>query len=339
MNGFWELLTRPALEAAGAREIVEIGSEGGKNTRRLLDWCERHGARLHVIEPEPGYDPDALAAAYPKAFVFHPSTSLEILPKLGALDAVLIDGDHNWYTVYHELLEIEKTHAADFPLAILHDMEWPFARRDMYYAPARIPGEHRHEYQRAGAQRGQSELVPGDGIAPELYKATHEGGPRNGVRTAVEDFIAQSTTAFRPEIVPVDFGLGLLAPQTLLERCPALTEIFGGLTDPAFEHRLMLHMETRRTDDMIAMQSVLDRTRFELAIVVEDLGLHEAELRRHEVEVARLRKMLEESHLEARELRSRVEGGALVHRLRSLLRASPIAPLLRRLLGRTDTRA
>jgi hypothetical protein len=307
MNGYWDLLIRPALEAAGARELVEIGSEGGKHTRRLLDWCRDRGARLHVIEPEPGYDAEALCAAYPQALVFHQSTSLEILPKLGRLDAALIDGDHNWYTVHHELLELAKANGDAFPLTFLHDMEWPFARRDMYYAPARIPGEYRQEYLKAGAKRGQSDLVLGDGIAPELYKATHEGGPRNGVRTAVEDFMAQSALALRLEIVPVDFGLGLLAPQALLASRPELAAIFDGLTAPAFEHRLLLHMETRRTDDMINMQRVYEQTKLELAIVIDNLGKHQAELRRHEVEVARLREMLEASHVEGRALRGQLD--------------------------------
>ena len=312
MNGFWELLTRPALDAlaarapVGVREIVEIGSEGGRNTRHLLDWCSSRGARLHVIEPEPVYDPETLARDFPDSFVFHHATSLEILPKLGRIDAALIDGDHNWYTVYHELVELEKVNGAEFPLVLLHDMAWPFARRDLYYAPARIPGEYRHAYQRGGVRRGEEALAAYDGLAHELNKALAEGGPRNGVRTAVEDFMAQSALALRLEIVPVDFGLGLLATQSLLERAPALRALFDQLSSPAFEHRLLEYLEGRRIDDIIDLQGTCARSRLELEGVVEDLGRHHAELERHQVEVKRLREMLDASTLEVRDLRMRL---------------------------------
>jgi len=299
MNGFWDLLIRPALEAAAAREIVEIGSEGGKHTRRLLDWCSQHGARLHVIEPVPGYDPAELAAAYPQAFVFHQATSLEILPKLGRIDAALIDGDHNWYTVHHELLELEKTHGGDFPLVLLHDMSWPFARRDMYYAPERIPVEYRQPYACGGVLPGQAELVPAAGLSPEIHKSIAEGGPRNGVRTAVEDFMAQSALPLRLDVLPVDFGLGVLASRTLLERRPALRELLDGVNSREFDQRLLAYGESRRIDDLMAAQRVL-----------EHLGLVDAELRRHEVEVKRLREMLETAHAELRALRIQVQSTA-----------------------------
>ncbi|MEO5706420.1 MAG: hypothetical protein ABIT10_08945 [Alteraurantiacibacter sp.] len=59
-----------------------------------------------------------------------------------------MDGDHNYYTVSAELQAIDAlcaAHGKPF-LAFLHDIIWPRARRDMYYAPERIPSAHRHAY-------------------------------------------------------------------------------------------------------------------------------------------------------------------------------------------------
>ena len=65
---------------------------------RLGPDCE-----LHVIDPEPQFDPAEHERAFPGRYHFHLGTSLEVLPGLPPADVVLIDGDHNWYTVYHEL--------------------------------------------------------------------------------------------------------------------------------------------------------------------------------------------------------------------------------------------
>jgi hypothetical protein len=72
--------------------------------------------------------------------------SLEVLPKLaGTYDCILIDGDHNWYTVYHELKTIaERDLLRPGGIVFFHDIEWPWGRRDLYYQPDLIPPEYRH---------------------------------------------------------------------------------------------------------------------------------------------------------------------------------------------------
>lgn len=61
--------------------------------------------------------------------------SLEVLPELhDTFDCILIDGDHNWYTVYHELKMIyDRELLKRGGIVFLHDVEWPWGRRDMYY--------------------------------------------------------------------------------------------------------------------------------------------------------------------------------------------------------------
>ena len=309
MNRFWDLLIRPALEAAGARKIVEIGSEGGKHTQRLLEWCSSRAGCLHVIEPSPAYDAEELKASFPSALVFHCATSLEILDELGPIDAVLIDGDHNWYTVYHELKALERVNGSRFPLIFLHDVAWPFARRDMYYAPARIPAEYRHEYRSGGLRRGQSELLPAEepGLVPELYKAVVEGGPRNGVLTAVEDFMRESSLDLRLEKVPVGFGLGIVASEALQARRPALRALLDEFSTHDFAWRIATHTEERRIDELVEIRHEYGLMRMHLAFVTEELGRHQAELTRHQHEVERLREMLGGAYGHAQALERHVE--------------------------------
>ena len=64
-------------------------------------------------------------------------------------DAMIIDGDHNYYTVSEELAgSVSAARAARYmPLLLLHDVGWPHARRDAYLRarprPRGVPGGDR----------------------------------------------------------------------------------------------------------------------------------------------------------------------------------------------------
>jgi hypothetical protein len=196
------------LEAIDAKTIVEIGAFHGKSTEEMLEWVGAHGARLIAIDPEPQPDLVEFAASRPD-LDFVEKTSHEALPELPDADAIIIDGDHNYFTLSEELRLIsERSPGSELPLLLLHDIGWPLARRDAYYVPDRIPAEHRQPLAR------DTFLVPDDpGTVEEgmpfACVAAREGGPRNGILTAVEDFLEG-----RPEIrfakVPAFFGFGVI---------------------------------------------------------------------------------------------------------------------------------
>lgn len=233
MYRFWDVLIEPALEAVGAKVIVEIGSDTGANTKNLLAFCERNDGRLHVVDPLPKYDVAEWQARYGERLVFHRDLSLNVLGEIEGSDAVLIDGDHNWYTVFNELRLIEersRTLSRPFPLVMLHDVGWPYGRRDLYYDPETIPPEYRQPHERRGMKVGFSGLPESGGMNTHLYNATHEGGPRNGVLTAVEDFIEASEEPFELLIVPALHGFAVLAPASLVEGNEALAELLRSFT-------------------------------------------------------------------------------------------------------------
>ena len=137
---------------------------------------------------------------------------MNALPRIDSCDAVVIDGDHNWWTVSEELrLIAERAAGGALPLLLFHDVGWPHAFRDDYFASEQIPAEHRHPV--AGPDESQG-LYPGDpglrpGGLPYPRSAAREGGPRNGVRRAVEDFVS-SRDGLRFVSVPAFFGLGVV---------------------------------------------------------------------------------------------------------------------------------
>ena len=250
-----------ALDIAGAREIVEIGAEFGGMSSVLADYAAAQGGRLTSVDPCPKAEFVRWAAGHPD--VRHiAETSFAAFDALRQVDAWVIDGDHNWYTVYNELKQVEAISSRDGKplLAFLHDVAWPWARRDLYYAPERIPAPFRHPYSfDGGVTLGFPGLLENRGFrgCGQFACAAHEGGPRNGVLTAVEDFIDEVRSegggiAFAR--IPAVFGLGILF-DTEADWAPALS----GLVIPFHENRLIQRLEENRLRNYLAVVDWQDR--------------------------------------------------------------------------------
>src|SRR6476469_6119226 len=165
MFPFWDLAVEPILTAAGARRVVEVGALRGETTLRIFEVLGPE-SELHVIDPVPVFDPEEHEQKFPGRSRFYRDRRHNVLPDLPPMDAALIDGDHNWYTVYHELHMLSDVARKDdqpLPLMLLHDVGWPYGRRDLYYAPEQIPDEFRQPYAQAGMLPGVSELVADGG--------------------------------------------------------------------------------------------------------------------------------------------------------------------------------
>ena len=185
--------------------------ETGINTINILNYCEKNNASLIAIDPEPKFDIYGIMEKYNCKFEFYQDISLKILPKLDNFDLVLIDGDHNWYTVYNELKIIEKKFNQDnFPLIFLHDTSWPYGRRDLYYNPELIPTEFKHDYKMLGMIPNNVNLVNKGGLNNNLYNASVEGSEKNGVLTAIEDFMGETCLKLSFYSIPIFHGFGII---------------------------------------------------------------------------------------------------------------------------------
>jgi hypothetical protein len=199
----------PCLDAVGARSVVEVGAYAGDLTRLLAEWAAQSGARISAVDPSPQPQLVQLANDRPEIELIR-ETSLGALPRIPMPDVAIIDGDHNYYTVSEELRLIgERAPGAELPLLLFHDVCWPHGRRDDYFAPDLIPEDYRQPL--VGPDSG---IFPGEegrwpGGLPYPKSAAREGGPRNGVRTAVEDFVGDRED-LRLVIVPTFFGFGVL---------------------------------------------------------------------------------------------------------------------------------
>ena len=208
MEGFTRHFILPLARRRGWTSFCEIGASTGLATDEIL--------RLPITSYtiiDPGFDA-YLARKYAgdARVIVKKANSLDVLPTIdGTYDCILIDGDHNWFTVFNELRVIRErgllNHAG---MIFFHDVDWPFGRRDMYYQPDTIPQEYRHEYERKGLIRGQSQLADVGGANAKDCNAVHEGGPRNGVLTAIEDFQSTHPSEYSFCRVRLEPGLGIL---------------------------------------------------------------------------------------------------------------------------------
>jgi Methyltransferase domain len=234
----------PCLDAVSPRRVLEIGAFRGAFTRDLLSWAADSGASVTAIEPAPPPELRALKEEHPELQLIE-LDSLSALAELSPADAVIIDGDHNYYTVSRELQAIsEKAGDDTLPLIAFHDVCWPHARRDTYYVPERIPEEHRQPLAR------NARLAPGvTGLAemgiPFPWAAQHEGGPRNGVLTAIEDFI-EGHDELRLAVVPAFFGLGVLWDQ----REP-WADAVRQIIEPWDSSPMLMRLEAERTARLV----------------------------------------------------------------------------------------
>lgn len=254
MAEFGDLILQ-VLDLADARTLVEIGAEYGGMSRPLGEYCARRGGNLIAIDPAPARDFLDWAATQPQ--VNHiAATSLEVIGELAGIDAWLIDGDHNYFTVFHELrLADALSRRDDRPLlAILHDVGWPCSRRDQYYAPERIPPEFRHPHSYdAGVVLDSAEAMENRGFrgAGHFAYALQAGGARNGVLTAVEDFCRQAEVGSRRLLyahVPAVFGLGVL-----FDAAAPWAEAVAEAVIPYHDNPLLAKLENNRLRNYLAV--------------------------------------------------------------------------------------
>ncbi len=238
MANFAELML-PVIEASGARTVAEVGAFAGDLTEVLVEWAEPRGIAVAAIDPLPQPALEELAERRPDLDLIR-KTSAEAFRDMEMPDAIVIDGDHNYHTVSEELATIAaRAPGAAMPLLLFHDVCWPHGRRDSFYAPERVPEDRRPPI------AADTTIFPGDpgtggGGLPYPFTAAREGGPRNGVLTAIEDFVA-GQQGVRIAVMPMFFGFGVAWHR----EAPWAAEV-AALVDPWDRNAILTRLEANR---------------------------------------------------------------------------------------------
>ena len=313
MFDFWEIIIKDIFGIIKPKHIIEIGSDTGKTTISLLNYAKDNNAKVHVIDPFFKYDIHEFKKKFGPSVEFYPTLSLNALPKIQKSDAILIDGDHNWYTVFNELKLIEKMsirNSTRFPFIFLHDIGWPYGRRDLYYNPENIPDAFRKPFKCLGMSPDSADLIQKGGLNAHLNNAIYENDQQNGVLTAIEDFLDESVLSLSFYQISGLHGLGILwdkqlsTHQEVIDRIKALaiSDKISLLVDRLEESRLRFKIE--RDDvlienktlkgDVAAGQKRLSALSEENESVKATIAQLRAELVRNQEELEKLRQQHEE---------------------------------------------
>jgi hypothetical protein len=207
----------PLARKHGWKRFCEIGASGGETCDELLKLPLDAYA---IIDPCFDKDLEAKYRADRRVTVFRMNsldalTPPEVLRATAPFDCMIIDGDHNWYSVFNELRLIHE-HGLLRPggFIFLHDVGRPWGRRDLYYQPATIPAEFRHPYAPRAVVDDRQEPGEAQEEGAGIEEAAAEGGPRNGVLTAIEDFLAEHPESYRFFKIDYQFGFGVMQRRT-----------------------------------------------------------------------------------------------------------------------------
>ena len=134
---------------------------------------------------------------------------LNALPTLNNYDAIFLDDDPNWFTTYNEL-KIIKNSNDEFPLVFICNNIFPHKRRDTYRNPDCIPDEFKNDY---------SKTLTYDeiNIYDNTYHAIEENNSKNGVLTAIEDFLDENKSINMMNIKLIN-GITILYPENNISK-------------------------------------------------------------------------------------------------------------------------
>lgn len=209
MYNYYELSIIPIiLKKFKVNNIIISGMPDNLVSNLIFNYCDEHDVSYTVI------DTHDLEIDYIKDY------SLNALSNLNNYGAIFLNDDPNWYTVYNELKIINKNNE-EFPLVFICHNIFPHKRRDSYIDPNIIPKEFINENSKTFNYNG-IELRDG------FYHAVSENTPKNGVLTAIEDFLVENTSLGMMNFKLVN-GIVILYPKNSISqiRLGVLSEEIG----------------------------------------------------------------------------------------------------------------
>ncbi len=260
MSRIWTDAVEPMLDAIAPRVIAAVAPlPGGAE-----DWARAHDAKLVIVEPGDG--PDALGSVVD-------------------VDVALLGSDPNWYAVHRALtcLRESATGAGRTPpIVFVGGVDWPTGRRDGYHDPTIVPQEFRHPHALTGIGPGDDPLQP-HGLLADLHHALAEGGEHNGVRTAVEDYLASVADETKAVEVAGEWGLAVLVPDAA--RTSKIDTALKRLRSVGFLRERVLALDAERVAAVVrGTQAIARANNFERLRVDAERKFADAETAQREAE-------------------------------------------------------
>ena len=170
------------------KNVIFIGSFKGIN--QIQEYCNGNNIAYKFIDSNED-----------KVDNISEHITLNKLNNIQNYDAIFLNDDANWYTIYNEL-NIIKNNNEEFPLVFICNNVFPNQRRDSYRNPKIIPKEFLNEF--------SDEFIYNNiSLYDGLFHAINENTPKNGVLTAIADFLSENDSIALSNIKFID-GITIL---------------------------------------------------------------------------------------------------------------------------------
>ncbi len=232
LSSFWPVLQVALDDVPG--DIVEIGADRGFVTTKLGAVCSAINRPFYSVDPSPASYVDDISGVRHMRM-----TSKEFFNDSAVAGGIwIVDGDHNYETVLMELNNISRLCRGRDTVVFMHDLGWPWGRRDLWYNPSeRAPGSVLVEGKHSISLDDAATVPYANGIELGAVSAVAEmeGGPKNGVMTALEDFLqSPEGEGWQFTWTPIFYGVGMLTfREEHTQRFGRLDQYFDALTRAA----------------------------------------------------------------------------------------------------------
>ena len=258
MFNFFKLDIIPTfLSKFKVEKVLLIGLSNENIINEVISFCIENYSILFAIDSKTNiedlirnnFNISGINEYIDKNVKYFKDEGLNILPTLKTFDAIFINDDSNWYTVYNELNLIKKNNES-FPLVFVCNNKYPHKRRDSYINPENIPKEYRNECcDTLPIEYELDNEIESTMVKDGLCHAISENTEKNGVLTAIEDFLKENNNLKFLEINPLE-GISLIYNDTsisyiridqILEEQVESTYTLGDLSDKFIENNLLLN--------------------------------------------------------------------------------------------------
>lgn len=288
MINFFELnVIQRFLDRYNVEKVLLIGLSNEKIINEVISYCITNNSLLYAIDPnidikniiENKFNINDIQEYLEKQVIYFEGCSLDILPTLNSFDAIFINDDPNWYTLHSELNLIKKNNI-NFPLVFVCNNKYPHKRRDSYSNPKNIPKKFRNDFcDELCIKYIENNDVKHTKIKDKFYHAIYENTPKNGILTAIEDFLKENNNLNILEINPLE-GISLIYENSTIAyiRINQIREQeknsefpLEGLFDKFIENNLLLkHVENLINNDINAIDEFKSEIK-EKNIKIKDL--------------------------------------------------------------------
>ena len=272
MVTYWPIFSF-ILDKVKPGSIAEIGSNKGITTRLIHQYTSKENIELNVIDP---FLDNSLKSL--DNINLYEMTSAEYFDGDNQSDVYFIDGDHNYKTVTIELESIKRLSGTSNLLCFMHDVGWPWARRDLYYNPTNC-SDKEYIYNQSLHLETDEFTYRGFPSGDVYAMAKQYGGAKNGVQTAIDDFLKANDelTYFK---LPNVYGLGILISKRLIDN--ELGDFLTGL------ERILPMMSVLEANRLRLIQG-LDEHRYDMIMFRDKVESLKAEQVQLEQEKEKLR--------------------------------------------------